>query len=395
MEMDLNTYDFIAPRKIVFGWGRREEIGTLARSLGRRAMLVVGSRTLQRQGTIGELESLLQAADVDVVATEMQTREPEVEDVDRVARRARELKLHAEDVLIAIGGGAAIDLAKAVGAMATQTGSDTVKDYLEGVGCGLTLEAAPIPVLAVPTTAGAGTEATKNAVISCYDPPFKKSLRDERILPQIALVDPELTVSTPRETTVNSGMDAITQLIESYVSCRAKPIPRALAEHALKLAIPAIVEAVEEPSTRPAREAMAHASLLSGMCLANAGLGMAHGVAPALGVHCRVPHGQACALMLPVALRANMAVSLTDFARLARVAFGVNDDTPDDAAARRFVEGIEAICDRIGSPRTLSEIGVGSSMIPDLVKSSRGNSMRGNPREVSDEELTKLLEEIA
>ncbi len=207
------------------------------------------------------------------------------------------------DFMLAIGGGAAIDLAKAAGAMAANDQSPTVKDYLENVGRDLKIVNPPLPVLAMPTTAGTGAEATKNAVISSYDPPFKKSLRDDRLMPRIALVDPELTVSVPANVTAASGMDAITQLFESYISRKARPIPQALAVQGLKIAIPAIVEAVEKPDSRTAREAMAHAALLSGMALANSGLGMAHGVAPALGIHCRVPHGVACALMLPVALR--------------------------------------------------------------------------------------------
>jgi len=135
----------------------------------------------------------------------------------------------------------------------------------------------------MPTTAGAGAEATKNAVISSYNPPFKKSLRDNRILPHIALIDPELTVSSPPHVTAASGMDAITQLIESYVSRKAQPIPQALAVEGLKLAIPAIEEAVENGKSRLAREAMAHAAMLSGIALANSGLGMAHGIAAAMG----------------------------------------------------------------------------------------------------------------
>ena len=174
----------------------------------------------------------------------------------------------------------------------------------------------------MPTTAGTGAEATRNAVISSYDPPFKKSLRDDRILPRIALIDPELTVRVPPEVTAASGMDAITQLIESYISRKAQPIPQALAVQGLLLAVPAIAEAVENGRSRPARERMSHAALLSGLALANSGLGLAHGIAPALGIHCRVPHGMACAVMLPSALRINRDVRQAELATLARLLFG-------------------------------------------------------------------------
>jgi alcohol dehydrogenase class IV len=186
-------------------------------------------------------------------------------------------------------------------------------------------------------------------------------------------------------------MDAITQLIESYVSRKSQPIPRALAVQGLKMAAPAIVEAVEDGSSQPAREAMAHAALLSGMALANAGLGMAHGVAAALGTHCRVPHGAACALLLPAAIRANREVAQADFARLAHLLLGRSFPNPA-AATDAFLAEIERLCDRVGVARRLGPMGVTREQIPLLVRSSRGTSMSANPREISDAELTAILE---
>jgi alcohol dehydrogenase class IV len=253
-------YDFTAPRQIIFGWGRRAEAGVAARSLGDRAWIVCGAQALVENNTVAQLQRSLAAADVASALLETIEHEPEVDDVDRVSARLRSEGVRAGDLLVAVGGGSAIDLAKASAAMATNDESPTVADYLENVGRDLKLRHAPLPVLAMPTTAGTGTEATRNAVISSYDPPFKKSLRDTRIMPQIALVDPELTVGVPADVTAASGMDAITQLIESYISLKAQPIPRALAVQGLELAIPAIVDAVENPTSRPAREAMAHAA---------------------------------------------------------------------------------------------------------------------------------------
>jgi alcohol dehydrogenase class IV len=320
--------------------------------------------------------------------------EPEVEDVDRLSEQLRREGAASGDFMLAVGGGAAIDLAKAAGAMAVNRQSSTVGDYLENVGRDLRIENQPLPVLAVPTTAGTGAEATKNAVISSYDPPFKKSLRDDRLMPRIALIDPELTVSLPADVTAAGGMDAITQLFESYISRRARPIPRVLAVEGLKLAIPAIVEAVEKPDSRQAREAMAHAALLSGMALANSGLGLAHGIAPALGIHCHLPHGVACALMLPVALRINSEVCADELAGLCRMLFGLGPGTSRRDAVEVLIGKIENLCDRIGISRRLSQLGVRRAQIPALVKSSRGSSMSGNPRELSDEELTAVLEGI-
>ncbi|NQT39673.1 MAG: iron-containing alcohol dehydrogenase [Planctomycetes bacterium] len=386
------AYDFVAPQRIVFGWGRRDEAGTLAATLGRRAFIVCGSRTLQARGAIDELAENLRHEGVEPVPVETLTHEPEVDDVDRATAAVRRHRVVPGDFLLAVGGGAAMDLAKAVAAMATNDKSPTIKDYLEGVGRGLTLVEPPLPVMAMPTTAGTGTEATKNAVISSYDPPFKKSLRDHRIVPRVVLIDPELTVSAPPSVTAASGMDAITQLFESYISCRAKPIPQALAKQGLQMALPAIAEAVRDGAQREPREAMAHAALLSGMCLANSGLGMAHGVAPALGVHCRVPHGAACALMLPVALKANRDVRLKELALLAHGLGHTGTDHKD--AVDALIEDIEELCITVGVPTRLCEVGVTAEQIPAIVKSSRGNSMSGNPREISDRELTEILEGV-
>jgi alcohol dehydrogenase class IV len=387
------NYDFLAPPRIVFGWGRRNELGHLAKTLGRRAFVVCGSRTLAANGTLDQLQASLREADIAVESLGTISREPEVEDVDQFTGRLCEHQLRDGDLVLAIGGGSAMDLGKAVAAMATNRASPTVRDYLEGVGRGLKIEASPLPVLAMPTTAGTGSEATKNAVISSQDPPFKKSLRSDSMIPRAVLIDPELTAALPPKITAHTGMDAITQLIESYLSRRSTVMTRLLALKGLQIALVSITEAVRE-GRRGAREMMANAALLSGMSLANSGLGMAHGVAAALGVVCGVPHGLACAVMLPVALRANRNVALDDLAHLSRaVEIAVESDSADQAADE-FIERIELLCQAIGIPRRLSEIGVERHVLPDLVRGSRGNSMSGNPREVSDDELHSILERM-
>lgn len=387
------AYDYVSPQRIIFGWGRRRELGRLGRTLGRRALVVCGSRTLAAGPHWSQILDSLRAEGVEVVLTETLIHEPEVQDVDRLSAQLRAAHAGPGDFVLAVGGGAAIDLAKAAAAMATNRQSTTIQDYLEGVGRGFQLVEDPLPVLAMPTTAGTGTEATKNAVISSYDPPFKKSIRDERLVPRIALIDPELTVSVPPAIAAASGMDAITQLFESYLSRKAQPIPQALAIQGLQMAVPSIREAVLNPTNREAKEKMAHAALLSGIALANAGLGMAHGVAPALGVHARVPHGAACALMLPVALRVNREVRRSELARLAH-ALGLGSSQSPDKAIDALIQRIETLCDEVGVPRRLRDVGVTAAQIPEIVASSRGSSMSGNPRELNDAELTHLLEEL-
>jgi alcohol dehydrogenase class IV len=385
------NYTFLAPQRIIFGWGRRGEIGPLTASLGHRAFLVCGSRTLVERGIVDELIAALASANVKATLLASIHHEPEVADVDSVLQELQAFAPREGDVVIGLGGGSAIDLAKAVAALAINAHGNSVVDFLEGVGRGLTIDHPPLPMLAMPTTAGTGSEATKNAVISSYDPKFKKSLRSDAMVPRAVLVDPELAIHCPRDVTVSCGMDAITQLIESYISRRAQPIPRAIALQSLPAAIQALPRLLDDPSSRPAREAMAHAALMSGIALANSGLGMAHGVAAALGVHARVPHGLACAVMLPVALNTNRVVCEQQFAELAR-AIDPTAKQSNAHAADAFVVRIDTLCEQVGVPRNLAALGVKPDQLDDLVRGSRGNSMDGNPREISDNELRELLE---
>lgn len=405
------SYDFYAPGRITFGWGRRSELASIVCQYGKRAFVVSGSRTLEASGQLGELIGQVKSGGFDCELVTTISHEPEVADVDNLVADLVGRGASAGDCLVAIGGGSAIDLAKAAAALVTNRESSTVKDYLEGVGAGLNIETPPIPVIAMPTTAGTGTEATKNAVIASYDPAFKKSLRSSLMIPNAVLIDPELSVGLSPETTAYTGMDAITQLLESLISKRARPIPQALCLQGLALAIPAIIEAVENPSSQPAREAMAHAALLSGLALANSGLGMAHGVAAALGVHARIPHGLACAVMLPVALRTNRDVALTQLAGAGRIMKqAIIDGTladselrelahdasadHDDEAADFAIQIVQSLSHRIGIPTTLTQLGVTAQQLPAIVASSRGNSMSGNPRTLPDDELTAILRSL-
>jgi alcohol dehydrogenase class IV len=210
---------------------------------------------------------------------------------------------------------------------------------------------------------------------------------------RVVLIDPELTVTVPPNVTAATGMDAITQLIESYVSLKAAPIPQALSLQGLALAAPSLARAFRDASDREAREKMAHAAFLSGLALANSGLGMAHGVAAALGIHAGIAHGLACAVMLPAALEVNGAVRPAEISRLAEVLCGRNFEAPEEGA-RAALEKIRELCDSLEIPRRLGQLGVRRDQLPALVKDAQGSSMSGNPRKLSEEELGKILESI-
>lgn len=400
------TYDFFSPRKILFGWGRRAELASEVRQLGRRVFVVSGSRKLEASGILDSLMDSLRQQGCECLHVATISHEPEVADVDTLVADILSHRPGAGDCLLAVGGGSAIDLAKAAAAMVTNREGSSVCDYLEGVGRGLKITQPPLPLIAVPTTAGTGTEATKNAVISSYAPAFKKSLRSDLMVPTIVMVDPELTTTLPATTTAHTGMDAITQLIESLISKRTQPIPQALCLQGLKLAIPALIESVDYPQSKSARTAMSHAALLSGVALANSGLGMAHGVAAGLGVLSKVPHGLACAVMLPTALRVNRDVAATQLAGLGLSLWSclrclavdhplrslIPANPPSDSGSIDLVmELIDAISERIQIPKSLSAVGVTAELIPQLVLASRGNSMSGNPKELSNAELDGIL----
>lgn len=385
-------YDFVSPRKIVFGWGRRREAGLHCQALGSRAFLVCGAEALE--GYLAEIAASLTSAGIETISLALQTREPLVEDVDAAVRRfAGPHPVKPGDFVLALGGGAAIDLAKAVAGLAAQPEPGSVVDYLEGVGKGRKLDAPPLPVVALPSTAGTGAEATRNAVISSHAPAYKKSLRADGLMPSLVLIDPELAVGLPRTVTAYSGMDAITQLIESYISCRATAATRRLSAAGFVAGWPALRAAYDEGTNRAAREAMADAAFLSGMALANSGLGIAHGVAAALGVSHGVPHGLACATLLPLALRANAESACADLAFLARSGGIAALDAPDEGAVSQLEEAVRILCRHLEIPERLSAFGVRSEDIPGLVRESHGNSRSGNPHPLTDAEVQLLLEE--
>lgn len=384
-------FQLLLPPKVVFGWGKRTELGRLAAELGSRVVIVHGSRTLRKSPTWDELLASLREENLEIVGECAIHQEPNVRDIDETT--TQQLKAaDLPDLVIGIGGGAAIDLAKALAAMLTNRGVGSVRDFLEGVGTGRQLTHAPLPVLAVPTTAGTGSEATKNAVVSVSDPPCKKSLRSDAMIPATVLIDPELTQSVPSAITAATGMDAITQLIESYISCRANRLSQALCLDGLKLAVPNLPRAYNDGSDRTARTAMSYAAFLSGVALANSGLGMAHGVAAALGAHCNVSHGLACATLLPIALRTNQTVSRKEQVVLGKL-LASDPHLSKERAIEASITSIEQLCTTLNIPSRLRDLGVRKDQLSDIVAGSRGNSMNGNPRPLSDEELYSILEE--
>ena len=396
--MAIGAFEIGRLPRIQFGVGAAAGIAGSVSGLGRRAFVVTGRRSFRETPRWPTLLESLRTADV-AVGVAVAGGEPSPESVDAIVERARE---HDADVVLGIGGGSVLDTAKAVaGLVASGT---SAFDHLEGVGPRLPYAGPALPWIAVPTTAGTGSEATRNAPLSRPGPDgFKRSFRDERLVAAVAIVDPDLLTATPPDRIAANGSDALTQLLESYVSVRASPFTDALAVEGLAKAaraLPAWHRAASSGADEPgARGSMAWAALLSGITLAHAGLGVVHGIVAALGGLTSTPHGAGCAALLAAGVEANVRAlearapsspSLAKLATLGRLVAG--SAATDDAAARRdLVAWLRALTAELQLPG-LATYGVGSDNLPAIVAQSRGSSMRTNPVDLTDDEIATVNE---
>jgi alcohol dehydrogenase class IV len=289
-------FSFATASRIIFGKGSVSEVPSLIEPYGRRVFIVMGI-------SIEQVAPLLDKLEIRQIehALFFVTGEPTVSMVSQAIEKARAFQ---PQVIIGIGGGSAIDTGKAVAALYTNPGK--VTDYLEVIGAGKSLSQKPLPYFAVPTTAGTGSEVTKNAVLLSEEHHVKVSLRHEWMIPAVAVIDPQLTYSLPAKVTAATGMDAITQLIEPFVSLKANLFVDALCRQGLKMGAPSLLKAVRNGSDEQARKAMSFAALCGGLALANAGLGAVHGFAGVIGGMFPAPHGAVCARLLPIVMQANI-----------------------------------------------------------------------------------------
>jgi len=390
----MNAFDFFSVAQISFGRGAFNRIGELADSFGKTAMVVTNAGQPGDGGLVDRLAELLGGSNVPMHCCR-QRGEPSVEHVERALEVARR---ESCDVVIGLGGGSAIDAAKAVAGLLTNGGSPL--DYMEVIGKGQKLTQPSAPWIAVPTTAGTGAEVTRNAVIGCPEKRFKASLRSEHLLPRIALVDPELGVNVRPEITARSGMDALCQVIESYTSNKAQPITDALALKGIALAAPALPRAFADGSDLDAREDMAMAALLSGVTLANVGLGAVHGFAAPAGANYPIPHGSLCAVLLPHVVSANAAAlkaasaehpGLAKYEAVGRALTG-DDNLRGQAAIEAGISFLADLVDRLSIPG-LREFGFKPDGFPELAAlACKSSSMRYNPIALPDKVLLEILQ---
>lgn len=378
-------FEFATAARIVFGAGTFSEAGPAARTFGRHALVVTGRDPARAAGLLERLQAAGVAATPFPVAGE-----PALEDIVRGSAAGRAAGC---DLVIGCGGGAALDAAKAIAALTTNGGE--LADYLEVIGRAQPLAQPALPCIAIPTTAGTGAEVTRNAVLFSPAHRVKVSLRSPHLLPRLALVDPELTASLPPAWTAMTGLDALTQLIEPYVSPRANPMTEALCADGIRRAARSLRNAVEHGRNAAAREDMALASLFGGLALANAGLGAVHGFAGPIGGMFPAPHGAVCAALLAPVMAANLAAartrapghdSLRRYEEVARLLTSRPHATADDG-----VRWVEELVTHLGIP-PLSAHGVTPADFPAIAgAAARASSMKANPVPLPPDDLLAIL----
>lgn len=379
-------FEFATSNRIVFGPGSADEIGSIARAFGQRPLLVTG-RDPSRAARISEL---LRQAGLSIT-TQSIAQEPTIEDITNAVAQAR----HAScDLVVGCGGGAALDAAKAISALLVNSGD--VFEYLEVVGRAQPLANPALPCIAVPTTAGTGSEVTRNAVLAAPVQRVKVSLRSAHMLPRVALVDPALTLSLPPAVTAATGLDALTQLIEPYTSARANPLTDALCVEGIRRVARSLRRVVESGDDLTAREDMALGSLFGGLALANAGLGAVHGFAGPIGGMFPAPHGAVCAALLPHVMEANLIAlrdrapghpAITRYDEIARLL----TDRPH-AVAADGTQWVQRLVSDLGIPG-LNAYGIGTADLPAIVAASeKASSMKANPLSLRTSELHGILE---
>jgi alcohol dehydrogenase class IV len=377
------NFEFATAGRIVFGAGKLKEVGALASALGRRALVVIGKSA----GAVQRVEPVFHAltgAGVEY-ATFSVSGEPTLDMVRTGTQRARDERC---DFVIGFGGGSVMDTGKAIAALLTNGGDPL--DYVEVIGKGQPLRKESAPYMAIPTTAGTGSEVTRNAVLGSPEQCVKVSLRSAFMLPRVALVDPELTYDLPAQLTATTGLDALTQLIEAFVSVKANPLTDAICREGMTRAARSLRRACEHGEDVAARQDMCVASLFGGMALANAGLGAVHGLAGPLGGMFDAPHGALCAALLPHVMEVNRG--------MIRGPAGRGAVSAPTEIVRRFEEVGKIVGDtgelvRALKIRPLRQYGVTREDFAAIIeKSKSSSSMKGNPLLLRDEELREILE---
>lgn len=387
-------FAFRTAREVRFGRGEALRAADFAATLGRRVLLCTGAASLERSGRLAPLLERLGRAPGGCLRFAV-PGEPDIALVDEATALAR---AEGVDVVVGCGGGATLDVAKAVAALVANGGH--ALDYLEdvGPGGGRPIEKPPRPTVLMPTTAGTGAEVTRNSVMRVPDRAVKRSMRSDLLLPRLAVVDPDLLAGAPRRVAAAAGFDALTHLAEAFLSTAAQPLTDALAVPGIPLALRGLRALADDALTPAREEGLALAALYGGMCIANAGLGAAHGLVAPLGGLLEVPHGVGCAALLPPAMLVNLEAlqlhapdspALGRLEGLAEILLRAADEA-GPATVHRAARLLAALRQRLGLP-SLAELAVPEDQVGAILKECRGGSMKANPVVLPDADLERIL----
>ncbi|MBD3230726.1 MAG: iron-containing alcohol dehydrogenase [Candidatus Lokiarchaeota archaeon] len=368
-------FEFLTPH-IIYGNGSLDELGKNTKNLGINALLVTGKTAMRKCGIIDRSKEILESAGCSVTVFDRVEPEVSCQTVDKGKNFAVKSK---SEVVIAIGGGSALDCGKAIAIMMTHEGESCEyqeeKDIIrEG-----------IPFVAIPTTAGTGSEVTKNSVLINKETGWKGSIRDAKMTAKIAIIDPELTLTMPPSITAASGMDALTQAIESYVSLRSNPLSDTLAARAIKLISNNLEKAVKQGNSLQIRERICLGSLMSALAFSNSGLGGVHGVAHPIGADFDIPHGDICAILLPKIMEYNKNFNTSKYLEVAKL-LDLTNNTIEDG-----IKSIEDLLERINIPLTLGKYNIDPKKFETSIDKARGGSFNSNPRKIDKKELSSFL----
>ncbi|MFY0627332.1 MAG: iron-containing alcohol dehydrogenase [Reichenbachiella sp.] len=384
----IDSFHFTHSPSVFFGNGKFSVLPDLINQKGKTALFVTGAQSFTNSKSWKQLQNQLDAKKLDCKHTIISC-EPSPQSIDSIVSQYQE----TIDVVVAIGGGSVLDAGKAVSAMLGK--KESVKDFLEGVGT-KTHNGSKIPFIAVPTTSGTGSEATKNAVLSEIGiNGYKKSLRHDRFVPDVALIDPELTLTCPKILTGASGMDAFTQLLESFLSSKASIMTDSLALKGLSCIRNGLTEVMKDGQNLGARTNMAYASFASGLTLANAGLGSVHGMAGVIGGYFEMPHGTICGTLMSAVnsitvrkLRKEESqnIALKKYAKVGKM-FSQRSHKSEDFHIDFLLNLIDEWCDKFEIP-LLSNYGINSQDLDRIVQNS---SNKNNPVALTEDDMREAL----
>lgn len=372
----MENWGFYMPTRIRFGWGRSREIHEIVDELnGERIFLVTGKRSAKESGVLDKFSDCLKGLTLEVFAEVEEN--PSIETVDRGAARCKET---GSDLVIGLGGGSAMDAGKATAMLQRNPGS--IREYLDQERV---CKTKGLPFIAIPTTSGTGSEVTPFTVITHKAKNAKPAIAPVQIFPDVALVDPELTMSMPLKVAASTGLDALCQAVEGFWSTQGNPATRSLAFQAIKIAM----ENLEAACLRKDKESimnMALASHLTGIEMSNIGNTSIHPLSYPITLDYGVPHGFACAILLPPVIRFNAQAVEDRFRDLLRIL-----DFPSVGA---FADRVDSLMEKLGAPRRLNEVGVKVEAIPDIAKRGMGRSTAWNPRPMTEEDIIQVCETI-